>query len=338
MRFTHIIYILIATALLTACSKEDLLSDKAGGDIIQLSANVEGVTEVTRAGVEANPYRLETPTTESPLSAMIWLTTTSCSYSGNTYGAAGANDTGSEIDAHRTITYVNANPTTPSGYNGEYLRYPAVNTKEVYCIGMYPAPGLRSVWSGNTTSVSASINGKDDLMFAPEIKGTGADPLSKRQQTFHHLLTWIKVRVRADELITGDTWGALKKISIISKNRLTIPDLTQATATYDGTATEFTMFEDSYELNTTSIEKGSVFVAPVEADGTNGAEYTLHIECEHVTKDIPVNLVDTDGNNFSGMTTGKVFVITLRFSSLAYIEGTVTLEPWEDEYRDLVLQ
>lgn len=324
-----------------ACSNDDILSDKTEGAIIQLAASVEGVTEVTRASVVAEPYRLETPTAENKLKAMIWLSTTQGSYAGSLESSGGVNVDGTQIDAHRTIEYVNGSPTTPSkGSNGKYLSYPADQNINVYCIGMYPAPGAVTPWSGSTTSVSATITGKDDLMFAPEISGTGASPLSRagNPQQFHHLLTWIKVRVRADELITGDTWGDLKKISIKSKDHLTISNLTLATATYDGTVTDIDLFDGSYSLTTNSEEKGSVFVAPVNADGGAGAEYTLHIECEHATKDIPVNLIGSDGNPFSGWTTGKVFVITLRFSSLAYIEGIVTLEPWGDEYRDLIMQ
>ena len=177
-------------------------------------------------------------------------------------------------------------------------------------------------------------------MFAPEISGTGASPLSRagNPQQFHHLLTWIKVRVRADELITGDTWGKLQKISIKSKDHLSISNLAQATATYDGTDTDIYLFDGSYSLSTTSEEKGSAFVAPVNASLSDATDYTLHIECENVSKDIPINLVDSEGHPFTGWTTGKVFVITLRFATLSYIEGTVTLEPWVDEYRDLVLQ
>lgn len=328
----NLIPCLMAMLLLIACTQEHQTADKVRGDIIQLSA---GVNEVTRAAVSADVYPLQTPTLDNPLNADIWLSTSSCLYPAY-FPAAGINDDGSEIDAHRTISYISGAATLPSGYNGEYLRYPANQDKMVFCIGLYP----QDVWATSLgKDVTAPIDGTKDLMFAPEISGCGRNPLVNTRQTFHHLLTWLKVRVRADELSTGDTWGKMREISVTSKNQLTINDLKQATPAIGGVDTKMVLFEsvEGYTLNTTSEEKGSALVAPVDASAS-AADYTLHIVCEHHSKDIPINLVDAYGNPFTGWTTGKVFVITLRFATLSYIEGTVTLEPWVDEYRDLVLQ
>lgn len=330
----NLIPCLMAVLLMIACTQDHQTADSVRGDIIQLSVVVN---EVTRAAVSADVYPLQTPTLDKPLNADIWLSTSSCLYPGY-YGAVGVSDDGSYIDAHRTISYISGAATLPSAYNGEYLRYPANQNTDVYCIGLYPQDTWRTSYVP-ATGVSATIDGTKDLMFAPEISGCGRDPLVNTRQTFHHLLTWLKVRVRADELSTGDTWGKLREISVTSKNQLTINDLKQATPTIGGEDTKMVLFEDAtgYTLNTTSEEKGSVLVAPVDAS-LSATDYTLHIVCEHHSKDIPINLVGADGNPFTGWTTGKVFVITLRFATLSYIEGTVTLEPWVDEYRDLILK
>lgn len=324
-----LLYILPFLPILAACTSKAGL-EGFDANVIKVSAAVGSETKAVTAPVV---YTETTPSTTSPLVSDIWFSTTAGHYPG-TAGGNGVSQDGNTIDTHRTITYTSGNPTMPSGFNDTYLRYPSGN---VYCVGMYP----QSRWSttGEGINAQATINGSEDLMFATELTGSSSNKLTYQHQDFKHLLTLIKVRVRTASVEAGDTWGHLKTISIKSKNQVTV-NLTEGSVIYGNSGeqdAEFFTFDGNEDLTTVSMSRGMTFVAPVNADGSSGAEYTIKVVCDNYTKDVPVNLVNESGASFSGNTAGYVFVVTLYFNALSYIEGSVSLESWKEEYTDLTL-
>lgn len=336
-----LLYIFTLLPILAACSSK-AGSEEFDGQIIRLSAVVGAET---KAVSDPAVYMETTPSADSPLKAEIWFSTTSGEYPGTADGN-GVSQDGTTVDTHRTITYTSGNPTTPSGINDTYLRYPSGNGK-IYCVGLYPC-NTPSRWTvaENGAKAQALINGSDDLMFAKQLSGNSDDKLTYKRQDFKHLLTLIKVRVRTASVEAADTWGHLKTISINSKDLVTV-DLSATDLNADGAVVfsnsgaqdaKFFTFDGDEELTTVSKARGMTFVSPVTANGDSGAEYTIHIVCDNYSKDVPVNLVNEDGTSFSGNTAGYVFVVTLFFKTLTYIEGSVTLEKWTEEYTDLTLQ
>jgi len=327
----------VLAASVAGCS-EKTVEDGLLGDTIALRATLGGASssDATKASMQATIYSGTTPTENAPLVADIWFSTTSGTYPGNTQGAKGTSFDGTVIDSHRTIEYINGKPTTPSGVDGSYLRYP-YDDATVYCVGFHPSNEVWTTTDG--LNATASISGEDDLMFAPEIQGKRTAIFSSVSQNYSHLLSLLKFRVRAEGVETSETWGKLQKISIYAKDRVNVK-LDDGTVSFANSAAqdaEYVLFSGSTDITTTSAELGSALLAPVIADGSTGAEYVMHIECANHTKDININLLDENGAAYSGSTAGHVFVVTLCFYTLSYVEGSANLSKWEEEYKDLVL-
>ena len=207
------LYILLSTLFLfTACQEgnEPNWGDEEDRGIY-LAAALSGV-----AGTRT-PYELTIPTPDVPLHSAVWASTTEKKYiDDQKFGNAAPDYT---VAVHSEATF--------RGGEKQLLRhaiYP-YNQKPVYFIGLYP---YTVNWETNTdgTTASCTFNGKDDVMFAPEVSGTyvSADEVEQRVVKLHyyHLLTWLRIEIVADSETIRNAWGKLKSISIKSRNQVSI--------------------------------------------------------------------------------------------------------------------
>lgn len=243
--------------------------------------------------------------------------------------------------------------------------YPPEGTP-VYFIGLHP----QNTWNVNDagTQASLTIDGSQDAMFAPRIEGTYAqdDQLNTEQFTFKHLLTWLRIKIKAEDEATaasGTTikaWGKIKNMKITSKNQIMI-DLSAVTNNtlecvsysestgytgflpirYVKDDTEFPGTE-GYELKPEWDEVAYVLCTPVNATETvyddnvnedvETAEYTLHIETENRTVGLPIDLKKNDTEYFTGNTRSHFFTLALNFKMGNTIVITATLEVSDWQY------
>ena len=278
-----------------------------------------GVT--TRA--TATPYQGTTPSGSNVLDASVWFSTIS-----GTYEAGG---TPNALPRHTEIQFNSTGLVYPVS---DVLLYPESGT--VYCVGLYPYSA--SAWvnedasgAADNTKASHAINGTDDLMFAPQVSGSKASPISS-PLAFTHQLTWLKINVQAESHSAKLAWGNITAISVTSPgNKLTV-DLSAGTASCNSTTTDISAFSGSQELKISLQQLGSVFCAPA-------ATYNISVTTANLgTKNLSVGLKGLDGTTPVGSADaakGKMFVITLSFSDVDMIDATCSLNTWEDTYQKI---
>lgn len=223
---------------LAACQREgtDPFRDPAAA--IRLRAGVSPSME-TRAA-----YTNTSPTTEVPLNATVWASTTS-----SVYENAGKNGSASDLYVVAKHTYARFQ----SGDTPQLLSeavYPH-NTGDaepprVYFVAFAPRSDLGWVdemadGTSDDSYASYVFDGKSDVLYAPEISGYYGIPLAD-SPTFHfyHLLTWLKFEIKTDGSTpqeregVRDAWGKITNLQLKDqKNRITIdlgtpPDVSSA--------------------------------------------------------------------------------------------------------------
>lgn len=307
---------------------------------------------------DGNGNVLSYPTTAHPLDVSVWASTTSGVYPNSRLdGREGT------VAIHTHASFQSGDPQLlgeaiyPKKPEGSDAPVP------VYFIGLHPESKDGSVWTTATNEnkgAQFTFKGKEDVMFAPQISGTyGIDYNSSPAFHFYHLLTWLRFEVVADKDETdvkkreaiAAAWGKIKTLTIKSKSKVSIPDVGGVTSgnlvgsvSYDNEVDMSlykTASDDVYPESGGSViptkgieEVAYVMCAPVtgvykDADEKMVPEYTLHIETENRTLDIPVDLriadiVDKNNDGvisdeerkaayFLESTMGKQFTILLNF-------------------------
>lgn len=333
----------IASVALAGCSKNDM-PDVTGADA-QIRFGAEALTVETKApfeGVISNSNELK---------ALIIGSTKP-----NDYAVIYKDGNGAEAKGDVTFT---DNGTTESGFSTG-VKWPSDATTPVHFRGFYPGS---TTWTTEATKASADVDGKTDLMVAPEISGsqqtvvTDGNPLLFK---FSHLLTKLHVKV-VGNASTANEWGNIVKISL--SKAVNVDPANAVEYTYNGESTAFSgTAETPFYLASTAADKsvsytdnafagqsyvipadgtvtlaGYSLVAPVTAvEGSGDAkdEFTLNITTTKGSatggKDIAINLKGTDGNEFTGSTAGKKFDITIQFRTAGQITATATVTDWVD--------
>lgn len=174
--------------LFAACRKEAAEDSAPTAERIYLRATVASRT-ATRA-----PYYITAPQREKPLVADVWASTTPYEFK-NVAGANGQG--GSDVALHTTAKFTNG--------TGQLLYdavYPKTDGASVYFVGMHPTgwttPADGDPLAGKTAT--RTFTGCEDVMFAPQIEGKYAENVHEADWPtfeFRHLLTWLKVRIKA---------------------------------------------------------------------------------------------------------------------------------------------
>ena len=220
-----------------------------------------------------------------------------------------------------TTIYSSTNMTNP-------LTYPLDGEKQtVYCVGLHPDSGWNI--ADDYKSASRTIDGKTDLMFAKRISGTWQTPLPK--QTYRHLLTWIRVTIRAMDMETATYWGKVNSIQLVNPyNQFSI--ILESGSVVPGVDTNrLEIVTQTLPLDVVFQDIGSKLCAPATS-------YQLIVRTERQEKTITVKLKNLDGTDFTGDASGKQFIINLYFYPFNSIEAESFLVPWNEQNEDLELQ
>lgn len=352
---------------LTSCQKESLSnSSSVDGAPIYLSAITEHSTD-TRA-----PYEYTSPNDgeNGVLHAAIWASSFGNDNTGYTYpnpatplnGKNGEGDNANQVAIHATADFDSSAPQLLN-----QAVYPKIGTT-VFFVGLHPQSG----WTENADKNKANFtfDGSNDVMFAPRIMGQYATSdnnnvvINAPQLHFHHLLTWLKVRIKAedDEVVTA--WGKITKMEISSDTKVEI-DLSDkksdASATVSNGEFDFSKCEFSTTGRLNLYKAGSddvlatpnngyvmsaansqdvvayVLCSPVDAvDKTvvNGEdvtvpEYILYIETENRRVEVPIDLKKNATDYYTGNTRGKHFTLNLTFKMGNTIIVTAQADDWE---------
>ncbi|MCM1452448.1 MAG: hypothetical protein NC102_09320 [Clostridium sp.] len=332
-------------ALISSCESGDEPAMPSEGQEICLAANVEN-TMLSRSA-----YSFTLPTADNPLKASIWCSTTSRKY--QDLGLDGRGE-----DEGIVSLYAKANFTDGENQLLSDAVYPK-SGMPVYFIGFHPMEG----WVAHEDGILAAreFSGFEDVMFAPEVEGRyGLKKGEWPTIAFRHLLTWLRVGIEAESEAVSDAWGKLKSLRIKSKNVVTVEIDKQydrlacvsfsnsdpnAEALLDfyktGTDDKFLNADDPaswYALPCDGSMKEVAYVLcePVVAtDSDDAEEYTLVIETENRTVEVPVDLM-TDkaqyaGKNsrFVGYTMCHQFILNLTFKMGNNVAVRARVADWE---------
>lgn len=312
---------------------------------IYLSAGI-GETVSSRAPyspTDGNGNALSVPTVAHPLNVSVWASTTSGAFPDSDLN--GSNGT---VAIHTEAHFQSGDPQLLG--DAIYPKKPegAEEAVPVYFIGLHP---LSNAWtvSNENKNASYTFSGKEDVMFAPQISGTyGIDFNNSPKFHFHHLLTWLRIKMVADLAETdvikkeavSKAWGKIKSLTLLNQSTMvTINTLGEVTkdnlsshVAFSGTPVDMYLYQsddckfpatDNYMIPTTETEVAYVMCAPVTGVYQDTfeelvPEYILHIETEgrgqlDIPIDLKVNDGDSEGTYFTGSTMGKQFTILLNF-------------------------
>lgn len=308
---------------LLSCSREQISQERRE---ILLQAGVEGLDIATKT-----PYTITTLSNENYLDADVWVSTTDGSYANSSDSGEGDNT----IAFHNTAHFVS---NTLQGMVHAIYYPSSPYTTPVYLCGLFP----QTAWSlsgGGTTAVSATIDGKTDLMLAPQVSTTLQNTNNNIYPTlaFSHLLTWLRISVKAEDANMVGAWGALQSISIQNANNSVNATLSTGAVTFSGSATvpgyctgNNTAFSgQSYTLTTSAVEKAYILCAPVTATNS-GNEYNLIVStANRANLVVPINLkADGGSEDFEGNTAGHQFSVTLVFKSGTVATSVTAVDGW----------
>jgi len=311
MKRTYLLYILPMVLAFVACA--DNAEEPVSGNEITLDAAVDGIESRS-----TSPYLGATPTTGNPLRAWVWF-----SEDASVYGDS-ETDNLTHLPCRTTLTF-NGTPQFATNASGNNLKY-GTDGNDVHCVGFYPAEGAWRTDDGKT--VTATIDGTTDLMYAKKISGKWGTPMG--QQMYQHLQTWVKVCVCATSQEAADVWGKITDISVSTQNSVSV-DVSTDAVTYFGDR-KMTVFDstEGQALHTTMQEVGDVFCSPA-------GEYTVSVTIggKTVSQTITVEPLESGIDLVKG---GNLVILTLYFQPFNMIEGVCTLNAWDAQNEDLYMK
>lgn len=306
--------LLILSILFSSCVKTDDITET---DAICLRADVTSMAITRSAGDYAY-----TGTSVAGMEAEVWFSNESGRYPAN-----GSQTAPTFIPYRAKVKYEDAHPTTvyvnPESKT-DALSYP-VNGDPVYCVGLYPA--------GNWTSPDGTkaihpIDGRSDIMYAPQLSGTWQNPLPV--QHYFHKLTWLKVEGRATDPDAIDNWGKIQRISIVNRSSNIEITVSDGAVNFTGDKKELAALETATGLSVTVQDMGSLLCMP-------DTDYELKIVTEKSTKTLSVTLKDESGKGLTSASEamGKLFIINLYFTPVNEINASCVLIPWFEQEVEL---
>lgn len=325
-----IILTLSAALVLSSCHKHEVegISNRCG---IYLSA---GTAETK------SPYTGSVPSGSEPLNALVCVSTYEGSFPHNE-GEDGTAD--GTIGQHIQAQFLSGSSQLINGayYNKEHV-------KPVHFTAFHPQSDS---WTFTTdgehgTRASFTFDGSDDVMFAPCV--TGQYEAAPPRLEFSHLLTWIKLEVKAESEAVATAWGPLKTVNITSASNVSISIDSGETAFtapvsipfyQTGNPDEEFPAEEGYTLTTSMTEVAYILCAPVIATDRDPyetgnvvrtAEYNINISSgyrQNIT--VPVDLMKDKDTYFTGTTMGSQYTLSLTFKMGNTIAVSASITDWE---------
>ena len=342
-------YILLTGTLcgLFACQSDEWDVADDADRRIYLKAQVENASVQSRV-----PYELTAPTLVAPLEVDVWASTTP-----NKFEDGKANGSDGTVSYHTTARFTNAREQLL-----DEVIYPPQNT--VHFVGMHP----REWKTTDGTSATYIFDGKDDVMFAPQIEGKYAENAAQEKWptlTFKHLLTWLRIEMVAESEAVRDAWGKVTDITIKSKCQVAVDlnktyvekkhDAADATVHFSGEETDlkfyqtgtdepfpgnngYTLKAPQYVGNDESYIEEVAYVlctpryatgqAVVEGVEVPTTEYTITITTEKRQAVVSVDLKGGENTPFEGTTMGYQFTLLLRFKMGDNISVSAIVTDW----------
>ena len=333
MIMKRILYFISAVWLCFACQSE-VPTEK--GAPIYLSASVEGAVE-SRVPYLSSP----TPTPSEVLHAAVWATNTG-TYQNN--GWDGKNN-GDNVEMHGSANFDDGQPKLLND-----AVYPKSGV-QVDFIGLHPQIGWTTV-SDEGKIAEFTFNGSQDVMFASKQTGTYAetnDIDNVLRLEFQHLLTWLKIKIKAESTTVAKSWGKVLEMKISSRDKVLIDlmkDYTfESCVSFSGEnqlplhkvgSDEVFPATGGFELENTESYKEEAYVLcePVTATtddmGEPTAEYTLYIKSERREVTLPIDLKRNESDCFVGSTRAMHFTLNLNFmvGNIVTVQAEVTDWEW----------
>lgn len=212
---------------LCSCDHSGVQDRPDAGSGIWLSARVEGSVATKKPYVpyEDADSEPDYPTSERVLSADVWGSTVKYLFKhelkddGKPYDGSG---TDGKVAIHTNASFRSGDPQLLSA--AIYGKGDG-STPEVYFVAFHPM-GWTTAAAGaaDEGKVAAySFDGNDDVMFAPQVSGHYATDYEKSPQLyFRHLLTWLRIEVKAESETVSDAWGKITAMTLKSKNKVTV--------------------------------------------------------------------------------------------------------------------
>lgn len=198
------------------------------GSRIWLSAAVE-TPQVTRSPYMpdkdpvADTYH---PASDNVLSADVWGSTDAYLFKHEEYSEGKPYDgsqNGGKVAIHTSASFRSGDPQLLSaaiyGKDGD-------TAPPVYFVAFHPNRWTTPGGESEGKVATYTFDGNDDVMFAPQVSGHYANDYNNSPELyFRHLLTWLRIEMKAENETVSNSWGPLKSITIRSKNTVTV-DLT----------------------------------------------------------------------------------------------------------------
>jgi len=349
--------LLSALLCMVSCQSDDLPEAPAPDASIWLSAAVATTSQADtrvpynppKSESDTNPY--SAPTSNDPFDAAIAAST-----SGN-FTVNNINTT-TDLEILTSVFFESGENQLLRG-NGVITNviYPTSTTdvSPVKFIGLHPNAGW-SFSSGATNSApSYTFQGKEDLLYAPQVTGYYLIPSSSYPCLhFYHLLTWLRVEVYVDEGAES-SWGNITSMTLPSKTTLnvniqsaSVPELDVESGTgkvwftgassninfwATGTDPEVAFGSTPYALTTTPTEVAYVLCEPLVATAEDGGdptnEYVITVNTTNRSNvTVNVDLKSDESTYFTGSTMGRQFVIQLKFGAGGYVSASALVTEW----------
>lgn len=213
---------------LCSCAGHVVPEQADEGSRIWLSAAVE-MSEATRSPYmpdKASDGDTYHPASDNVLSADVWGSTDAYVFKHEEYSEGNPYDgsqDGGKVAIHTTATFRSGDPQLLSaaiyGKDGD-------TAPPVYFVAFHPNGWTTPGDESEGTVATYTFDGNDDVMFAPQVSGHYAtDFASSPELYFRHLLTWLRIEMKAENETVSNSWGPLKSITIRSNSAVTV-DLT----------------------------------------------------------------------------------------------------------------
>ena len=299
--------------------------------------------------VDENTYP-DAPTYEDPLYAAVWASSVPYQF---VNGSNPGSESNPSVAMHTTATFQNRGPQLLS----DIIYSKSGNV--LYFVAFSPQTGWGC--SDDGKKCWHTFDGSQDIMFAHQVDGKYGNKDASGNLVwpvlrFHHILTWLRFEIIAENDEVSRTWGKLLDISISSRNQAeidlstaydeTVPD---GNITFTGDVTDMPLYHNdknndtpfpgskAYEIPYDQAHEAAyVLCAPVTAYEYNPEnsterfeEYVLTIKAENREQTVPIDLRISDTQYFSGTTMGKQFTIRLIFKMGDNITVAATLEDWK---------
>lgn len=349
MRNAQYITLLISLLLLASCGGDTPLGVPDDCKVYLVASVEDGSgTRVAYTPNDDADDDPDTPNPDHPLSAEVWASSTAWSYPN--LGKSG-DSVPYEVAYHTDAHFQSGGPQLLSK-----IIYAKLDTPPLYFVAMTPHTNWNTT---DGTQATYLFHGHEDVMFAPQATGkygnkdSFGNPLWPTLH-FHHLLTWLRLEVKAESEEVAEVWGNLTDITIESKNSVSI-DLTR---TYDPSCVTFSgsvampFYRTDDTTNATYPAAGGepiphlaaqevayVLCAPVDAKAKDTEsedripEYTITIKttnrAEGIT--IPIDLKSAADVWYDQNTMGKQFTLSLTFKMGNNITTGVLIEDWKPD-------